>query len=293
MLLVSYSIICATQSEFKEVFGWAAKEGWNPGKYDLAPYFMVDPQGFYILSFDGKSIASISAIRYPQDLAFVGFYIVRPEYRGQGYGVKLWSHVMSGHLKDNSCLALYAVLSQVDTYVKIGFKSLHKNIRWVGDSSVILTKFKVLQKEGLKLITADVVKEIARFEAAQFSLHRPDFFKKLCANSDTYGLAVIKEGALQGFGFIRPCCKTNSYRLGPLYAVDFNMAIDLVRGLVEKIGVNKTFIIDMPEINLQNEALAQYLQFKRDPAIDTILMYKGCPFTISQNVYAVASLDIG
>jgi ribosomal protein S18 acetylase RimI-like enzyme len=80
-----------TQKEVAEIaVEWAAREGWNPGRHDAACFYAVDPQGFLIGELDGKPVAVISAVAYDDHFGFMGFYIVKPEFRGMGYGIQIW-----------------------------------------------------------------------------------------------------------------------------------------------------------------------------------------------------------
>jgi predicted GNAT family acetyltransferase len=38
---------------------------------------------------DNEPISSISAVAYNKDFGFIGSYIVKPEYRGKGYGIQI------------------------------------------------------------------------------------------------------------------------------------------------------------------------------------------------------------
>src|SRR6185503_13982845 len=68
----------------------AAAEGWNPGMNDADCFFAADPNGFLIGELDGKAVGCISAVSYAGRFGFVGLYIVRPAYRGCGFGNQLW-----------------------------------------------------------------------------------------------------------------------------------------------------------------------------------------------------------
>jgi GNAT superfamily N-acetyltransferase len=76
----------ASAEEFATAVDWAAAEGWNPGLDDLAAFHAADPGGF-LMRFDGdEPVSSISVVRYGDDFGFLGFYIVRPDWRGRGIG---------------------------------------------------------------------------------------------------------------------------------------------------------------------------------------------------------------
>jgi GNAT superfamily N-acetyltransferase len=44
---------------------------------------------------DGQPIGCISVVRYSGTFGFLGFYIVRPDRRGQGFGYRLWQAGMA------------------------------------------------------------------------------------------------------------------------------------------------------------------------------------------------------
>jgi len=90
-----YQIRVAHRDELDTMLQWAAEEGWNPGLYDAAAFFAADPGGFLIGLLEGEPIASISVVRYSDDYGFLGLYLVRPRYRGRGYGLRLWNAGLS------------------------------------------------------------------------------------------------------------------------------------------------------------------------------------------------------
>ena len=66
---------------------WAAAEGWNPGLADATCFASVDPEGFFIGEIDGAPVATVSCVNYGARFSFLGFYIVRADLRGRGYGL--------------------------------------------------------------------------------------------------------------------------------------------------------------------------------------------------------------
>lgn len=80
-----------TRPEVDIAVEWAAKEGWNPGLHDADCYFTADTNGFLMGFLNDEPISVISVVRYGQTFGFLGFYIVKPEYRGKGYGIKIWN----------------------------------------------------------------------------------------------------------------------------------------------------------------------------------------------------------
>ena len=67
----------------------AAAEGWNPCLADDACFAAVDTEGFLFGELDGAPAATASCVKYSASFAFLGFYIVREDLRGRGYGLRL------------------------------------------------------------------------------------------------------------------------------------------------------------------------------------------------------------
>src|SRR5690554_4370755 len=85
-----YTTRTMSRQELDLTLEWAAQEGWNPGLYDAQCYRAADAGGFLVGLLDDKPVATLSAVRYGDTFGFLGFYIVSPEYRGKGYGIRLW-----------------------------------------------------------------------------------------------------------------------------------------------------------------------------------------------------------
>src|SRR5258708_11458702 len=81
--------------ELASAVDWAAGESWNPGLSDAACFNKVDPDGFLIGELDGAPAAAISCLNYDSAFAFLGFYIVRRDLRGRGYGLRIWNEAIA------------------------------------------------------------------------------------------------------------------------------------------------------------------------------------------------------
>ena len=102
--------------EISIAVNWAAAEGWNPGLGDATCFATVDAGGFLIGELDGAPAATISCVNYDDRFAFLGFYIVRPDLRGRGYGLRIWNAAVE-HAGDR-IIGLDGVVAQQDNYKK-------------------------------------------------------------------------------------------------------------------------------------------------------------------------------
>lgn len=101
---------------------WAAAEGWNPGLADADCFASVDPEGFLIAELDGLPAATVSCVNYDARFSFLGFYIVRADLRGLGYGLRIWNAAIA-HAGPR-VIGLDGVLAQQQNYTKSGSSSL-------------------------------------------------------------------------------------------------------------------------------------------------------------------------
>ena len=131
--MTDYEIRPMTRAELDIAVDWAASEGWNPGLYDADSFYTADPEGFLVGLIDGQPISSISVVRFGDHYAFLGFYIVKPEFRGQGYGYRLWQNAMAR--MDGRDVGLDGVVAQVGNYEKSGFESAYLNSRFSGPAN--------------------------------------------------------------------------------------------------------------------------------------------------------------
>lgn len=91
----SLTIRSMAAHELAWVLDQAADEGWNPGLEDAVAFHAADPGGFLLGQVDGEPVGCISAVCYGPGFGFLGFYIVRPAFRGRGHGLALWRAAMA------------------------------------------------------------------------------------------------------------------------------------------------------------------------------------------------------
>ena len=116
--------------EISIAIDWAAAEGWNPGLADAACFATVDPQGFLIGEIEGEAAATVSCVNYGASFAFLGFYIVRADLRGRGYGLRIWNAAIAH--AGTRVIGLDGVVAQQQNYRKSGFELAYANIRYGG-----------------------------------------------------------------------------------------------------------------------------------------------------------------
>lgn len=262
---------------------WAAAEGWNPGLADSHCFATVDPEGFLIGEFDGKPAATISIVNYDEHFAFLGFYIVRPNLRGQGLGWRIWQAAMAHAGK--RVVGLDGVVAQQDNYRKSGFQIAHRNIRYAGSVPAPGAEERSdsipLKDIPLPLILAD--------DATVYPASRRPFLEAWIGTAGHVGKALLRGGSIAGWGVIRPC--HTGFRVGPLFADDHSAATAVLAALLTEVGGGEIFI-DVPEPNFAAIELAKSLGLT--PVFETARMYTGAirPINI-QRVFGITTLELG
>ena len=80
-----FSIRLISINEIPEVTNWARLEGFSPGMDDVSIYRNTDKQGVWVGCLDNKPIGSIACIKYNSLYGFIGLFIVKKEFRNNGY----------------------------------------------------------------------------------------------------------------------------------------------------------------------------------------------------------------
>jgi ribosomal protein S18 acetylase RimI-like enzyme len=276
-----------TEADLQLALDWAAAEGWNPGWRDGAAFYAADPEGFWMGEVEGEAIACISTVCYSPAFAFIGFYIVKPEWRDRGYGYSLWQQAMARLAPrlapQQRCIGLDGVLEQEATYRKAGFVTAYRHIRHVWESSEELPLSPEVR--SLSDIPFDA---LVAFDTAHFPAPRPAFLRQWIANA-TAGYAIEEGDALAGYGTIRRC--RAGFKIGPLFAHSFETADAIWRSLARHANGQPIFL-DNPDINPEAIALAQ--RYSMQPVFTCARMYSGSPpSTNLPQIFGVTSLELG
>lgn len=260
---------------------WAAAEGWNPGLADAGCFATVDRQGFLIGELDGDPAATISCANYDERFAFLGFYIVRPDLRGRGFGLRIWQEAMA-HAGSRT-VGLDGVVAQQENYKKSGFRLAYPNIRYGG---IVMPDAPTAGVAALKDVPFATVEAD---DATVFPAARPAFLHAWLDAPGHIGRALVRDGELAAWGVIRPC--RSGRKIGPLVAGDRAAAETVFAALVAATGGGEVFL-DIPSINSGAVALAHSHGLK--PVFETARMYTG-PIrpTRIERVFGVTTFELG
>lgn len=265
---------------------WAAAEGWNPGLADAAAFGAADPDGFLGLFDRTDLVSAVSAIRYGATFGFIGFYICRPERRGEGLGKAVWD-AGTARLAGRT-IGLDGVVAQQSSYQREGFVLAHRNIRYAGTARPPAAQRLPLVEIGADA-SEDAIWALIGYDAAFFPDDRQAFLRAWMQAPGHRTLAAFVGGSVLGYGTIRPC--RQGCKIGPLFADDLGIAAALFAGLAEG-APGGTVILDVPEPNDAARRLAEEAGLA--PIFETARMYRGAsPDLPLGRTYGITSFELG
>jgi ribosomal protein S18 acetylase RimI-like enzyme len=271
--LTNYHIRHPTRAELDLVFDWAAAEKWNPGLKDPDCFAACDPAGLFLGVLDGVPIASLAALALDDAFGFISLYLVRPEHRGRGYGLRLWQEGLA-YLGSRN-IGLDAVAAQQTNYAKSGFRVAYRNLYYLGPAGGTMPA-------GVAPLTPADFEGVVAYDAAFFSSPRPHFLACWLHQPAGAALGAFNNGRLAGYGVIRPCRK--GFKIGPLFADDRALAAKLFQGLCSQAATGPV-IINIPEANPQALELAHAHRLR--PIFTSARMYtRGEPGAPLPRLYA-------
>lgn len=276
----------ATRSELDLAVSWAASEGWNPGRNDAEVFWQTDPEGFVCIEQEGQVIGTGSIVSYGGKFGFMGFFIVREDFRGQGIGRDFWNwrrDRLFSRLDPGAAIGMDGVFAMQDFYSKGGFHFSHRNLRMQGTAGSFAPDPKLVPLTELPF---DMVTACDRLH---FGFARDTFLKTWIQPDGGASLGLVENGVLVAMGVVRPCL--TGYKIGPLFADSAGSAKIIFEGL-SNCATGKPIFLDTPENN--PGALALATRYGLEEVFGCARMYYGnAPELPWQNIYGITTFELG
>ncbi|MGC8774754.1 MAG: GNAT family N-acetyltransferase [Chlorobaculum sp.] len=278
-----YTIRTMTRQEIDLAVDWAAAEGWNPGLEDAGCFYHADPEGFLVGLAGEEPVACISVVRYGEWFGFLGFYIVKPEYRGLGLGHEIWKAGLQR--LEGRVVGLDGVVAQQENYRKSGFTLAYRHIRYMG--------FSRPARENLKDVvplSSTPFEKLADYDRKFFPDDRKSFLKCWTSREGSRAFAIHQNGKLAGYGIIRPC--RTGFKIGPLFADTPELAETLFSALEGSAPEGSQIFLDIPEVNPAALELVQ--RHRMNVVFETARMYQGpAPRLPVERIFGVTTFELG
>ena len=244
------------------------KEKWIVPSNSGASFFASDPSGHYVGELNGKPICCVALLKYDNDFALIGYFIVSKEYRGQGYGKKIFDWALDS-AEALSNIGLMSLESLEHMYAKTGFRR-----QWIAnlyelDLAVAAKALgEITEKPLLNVRRIDDVdfQDLLQYDTTVFGYSRPGFLSQwLRIQGSHVRVATNNEGCIVGYTVVYPTLTGKfGYKIGPLYADTISIAKMLLKAtldeILEKEKTSTSVVIDiLPERNKDSIELVEML----------------------------------
>lgn len=270
----------------KTLVKWAEGEGWNPGPYDAEAFWEADPNGFYGCFHGDELIGGGSIVSYDGNFGFMGFFIVRPEYRGNGIGRTLWYRrrdLLLSRLKPGAAIGMDGVLAMQSFYQQGGFHIAFRDERYerIGEQLDTDARVSLFQEGDLN--------EILEYDRVCFGFPRERFLKSWLNLPESRTFIWRDDNGLRGVATLRKA--TTGFKIGPLFAVNAGIAEALYRACLNAAPGEPVYL-DIPvsnpaAVNLVRKYDARYV-------FECARMYYGnVPDLPVERIYGITTFELG
>lgn len=278
-----FTIRVMTRQDLELALEWAAAEGWNPGWHDADSFLLADPRGFLVGLVGDEPVATISVVRYGETFGFLGLYIVKPGYRGQGYGLQIWNAGLA-HLHGRT-IGLDGVVAQQENYRKSGFVLAYRNCRYEG-----IGGGQIPEDSAIVPLASLSLDQIHQYDSPLFPDIRTEFLHGWIRQPRGTALGILRNRSLAGYGVLRAC--RVGYKIGPLFADSPELAERLLLAFKARVPEGVPCFLDAPTINTAAVELMDRHHMRA--VFETARMYQGeIPSTPLHRVFGVTTFELG
>lgn len=274
------------RSELDTLVTWAKAEGWNPGMYDAEAFWATDPEGFYGCYNNDELIGGGSIVSYGGLFGFMGFFIVKPEYRSQGIGKQLWykrRDTLLSRLAEGAAIGMDGVIAMQPFYGKGGFEIAFRDERYERLGATF-----DLDQHITPIINNDL-DQILAYDELCFGFPRPRFMKAWLKMPESKTFKYTVDNTIKGFVVVRKV--DDGYKVGPLFAEDEKIAEALYQAALNSLE-GSTLYIDMPVVN--EAALRLVKKYNATYVFECARMYYGTPPALpTDKIFGITSFELG
>ena len=265
--------------------GWAAEEGWNPGKADLDIAWDTDPEAFIALRKGSELVGGGTIFSYAGRFGFMGLFIIRRDMRGDGLGGRLWRHRLKrlqDRLLPGAAIGMDGVFAMVPFYQRGGFVLAHKDLRFEGIAHGA-------NDPDVRTLGDADFEAIDRFDRAYVPAARTSFLRRWMLQPGAHAAGLFERDRLVGYAIARPA--RVGFKFGPVFAADQDIAERLIGSLMARFP-GEQVQLDVPEPNQAGTRLATKFGLKE--VFGCAHMYHGpAPNLPVERIFGVTSFEFG
>jgi hypothetical protein len=272
--------------EVQELVRWAAAEGWDPGINDANIFYSCYPEAFYGYFQQGKLIGGGSLVSYNGDFGFMGFFIVQPDFRGNGIGHSLWfkrRDTLLQLLNPGASIGMDGVVAMQEFYSNGGFVTSFRDERRVRLGAYFPIHSSIRKGTGS-------MSDLLAFDRKCFGYDRSEFMKMWISNPNAICFCSVNDQEeVKGFAVLRQT--SEGWKVGPLFAENYTIAEALYAACLNEVPEEKVFL-DIPCCNSDAVRLAE--EFQTEYYFECARMYHGTPPDLPMSwVYGITTFELG
>ena len=216
----------------------------------------------------------------------MGFFIVKPEFRSNGIGRKLWYQrrdTLLSKLNKDASIGMDGVIIMKPFYKKGGFEILFKDERY----EKIGIEFKT--HKNISSISDEDIESILTYDKQCFGFSRPQFMKPWLKLPDNKTFKYVENGNFNGFAIVRKANK--GFKVCPLFAGNEMIAEELYKACLNLV-VGEQLYMDIPVINKGAENIIK--KYNATYVFECARMYYGKPPDIDiDKVFGITTFELG
>jgi GNAT superfamily N-acetyltransferase len=231
-----FNIRAMTAADLPAAMDIKQQEGWNQTTNDWR-LLLEDAPGLCLVALhQERVVATVAAIGYEQQLAWIGMMLVQKDYRGLGLAKMLMKGILD-RLEGYPIIKLDATPAGFPVYKKMGFEPEYTIYRMVLGPKQMPTTTGIQATPIDKAFLSDIVD----YDNHIYGVKRQNLLRYLYQQSPDTAMAAGSKEAMKGFVLGRP--GTNYHQLGPLMAESTDIAKDLVSSALQRL--DRPVVVDV------------------------------------------------
>jgi len=217
-------------------------ESWNQTEQDWA-FLINQNQHYCLVACNGELIVgTVTAMKYGNNLAWIGMMLVAAAFRGQGIS-KLLLNAIIEKLQYCNAIKLDATTAGIPVYTKLGFTAEYEICRM---TTPALSFDKKAQTDNSNYVIQPVndsnINEVSALDHHFYGINRSELFQFLMKQENHNCWCLTQDNSLRGYVFCRIGSK--HLQIGPLQAKSTAEAKILLIKVLQNIS-GKPVLVDV------------------------------------------------
>ncbi|OWF40435.1 uncharacterized protein LOC110463779 isoform X1 [Mizuhopecten yessoensis] len=290
---VTYSIRQMEHKDLPAINNILESEKWVMEKAYTECAFKTDPSGFFVAEKDdGEIIGSHGYMSHADNVATMGLWMVKKEYRQSNVGMDLYGKIHKAVGNKNLGTFVWPYYQQ-KIKEEHGVQPTKAYMTWYNYGHIDQRTCKNKDVEDFTILPLGQASlpDLLEYDTEIHKVAREKYMRNWISHDKSKTCVAFRGGKVCGYGVLR---SQDSYnQIAPLYADDKSVAKGLFRNLAsevpkgEKVGFSSPF---------ENSSATEFAAINKmmKPGIPLVMIYKDAPVNVdTDKVFAVSSNSFG